>query len=58
MILDYATDSRVNGVEVDPTACQYILKEIVIENPATSLKVMLDAHIGATADIRAFLCNK
>ena len=54
VISDYATDSRVNGVEVDPTACQYISKEIVIENPATSLKVMLDAHIGATADIRAF----
>ena len=54
VISDYAADSRVNSVGSDPTACQYISKEIVIENPATSIKVMLDAHINATADIRAF----
>ena len=54
VISNYATDSRVNSVESDPTACQYISKEIVIENPATSLKVILDAHINASADIRAF----
>ena len=53
-IADFATDSRVNTVTSDPTACQYISKEIIIENPATSLRVMLDAHVNSTSDIRAF----
>ena len=52
VITNIATDSRVNGVFTDPTACQYISKEIVLENPATSLKVILDAHINNYSDIR------
>ena len=38
----------------DPTACQYITKEIILENNATSIKVMVDAHIHLDSDIRAF----
>ena len=38
VITNYATDNRVNGIETDPTAFQYLSKEITLENPATSLK--------------------
>ena len=53
-ITDFANDSRVNGILTDPSACQYISKEIGLENPATSLKVILDAHINNYSDIRVF----
>jgi hypothetical protein len=53
IIENYATDSRVSTITSDPTACQYISKEIVIENSASSIKVILSAHIGDDADIRA-----
>ena len=51
-ITDIANDSRVKQILTDPTACQYISKEITLENPATSLKVILDAHINDFSDIR------
>ena len=54
VITDYATDSRVDSIDEDPTACQYISKEIVLENSASSLKIILAAHINVEADIRAF----
>jgi len=54
VITNIATDSRVNGVFTDPTACQYISKEIVLENPATSIKIILDAHINDDSGIKAF----
>ena len=54
VITNYATDSRVNTIGTDPTACQYVSKEIVLENPATSIKILLDAHINSYCDIRAF----
>ena len=54
VIANYATDSRVNSTTKDPTACQYITKEIILENSATSLKILVDAHIHLESDIRAF----
>ena len=48
------TDNRVNSLNDDPTACQYISKENTLENPASSLKVILDSHINNYADIRVF----
>ena len=53
-ITNYATDSRVDSIDTDPTACQYISKEIVLENSASSLKIILAAHVNLEADIRAF----
>ena len=53
-ITDYANDSRVNGLLSDPTAFQYISKEITLENPATNLKILVSAHVSEEADIRAF----
>ena len=38
----------------DPTGCQYITKEISLENAATSIKILLAGHVHADADIRAF----
>ena len=54
VVTNYATDSRVDSIEEDPTACQYISKEIVLENSASSIKIILSAHINIDADIRAF----
>ena len=54
VITDYANDSRVNGIDSDPTAFQYISKEITLENSATSIKLLLNAHINLYSDIRAF----
>ena len=51
---DYATDPRVNTLFEDPSACSYLSKEITLENPASSIKVITDAHIPAECDIRAF----
>ena len=54
IITNYATDDRVKSVFDDPTACQYISKEIRLENPATSIKVLLAGHIHVDANVRAF----
>ena len=54
VIGDYITDPRVNSLTDDPTACQYLSKELNLENPATSIKILLGAHIHLDAEIRAF----
>jgi hypothetical protein len=54
VIDNYATDNRVNSIGTDPSSFQYISKEINLENPATSIKILLDAHINNYCDIRAF----
>ena len=54
VITDYATDNRVNTIGTDPSAFQYISKEITLENPATSIKILLDGHLNNYCDIRAF----
>jgi hypothetical protein len=56
IITDYATDPRVDTVDEDPTGCQYISKEIVLENPASSIKIILAGHFTEVNDIRAFYC--
>ena len=54
VIDDYTIDRRVNVVGTDPTAFQYISKEMSLETPASSIKIILDAHINKYCDIRAF----
>jgi hypothetical protein len=54
VIQNYATDARVDTINGDPSAFQYISKEITLENPASSIKIILDAHINLYSDIRAF----
>jgi len=53
-ITDYATDNRTASIFEDPTAFQYISKEISLETPATSVKVILNAYINSYCDVRAF----
>ena len=54
VISNYVTDSRVNGIDTDPTAFQYLSKEISLENPATSLKIIVDVYKDRDADVRGF----
>ena len=54
VIENYETDARVDTIDEDPSAFQYISKEITLENPASSIKIILDAHINLYSDIRAF----
>jgi len=53
-ISNYVTDNRVNSLTEDPTAFQYLSKEINLENPASSIKILVNAHINLNCDIRAF----
>jgi hypothetical protein len=52
VITDVATDRRVNTVFEDPTSFQYRSKEITLENSATSIKVIVAAHINNYSNIR------
>jgi hypothetical protein len=54
VITDYINDQNANSILSDPTACQYISKEIVLEEPATSIKLILDAYCNNECDIRSF----
>lgn len=53
VVQNYATDSRVNTLDQDPSAFQYISKEINLENGASSIKILVNAHINQYCDIRA-----
>ena len=53
-ITNYIEDSRVNTLFDDPTACQYVSRENSLANSASSIKVILDAHINEFSDIRAY----
>jgi len=53
-ITNYKEDSRVNSLLDDPTSCQYVSRENTLANSASSMKVLLSAHINEFSDIRAF----
>ena len=53
-IIDYVWDKRVNSMFDDPSACVYVSKENVLQNGATSIKLMMSAHINVYSEIRAF----
>ena len=52
VIANYATDSRVDSIFDDPTAFQYISKEIGLETPSTSIKVIMNAYVNSYCDMR------
>ena len=54
VVTNFATDSRVDTVSEDPTAFQYLSKAIRLENPATGLKIIVDAYNNLDSNIRAF----
>ena len=53
-VANYKTDPRVNTIDEDPHAMQYVSKENTLINSATSIKIMFDAHINEYADVRCF----
>jgi len=53
-VTNYATDFRVNSFQDDPSRFIYVTKNIVLENPATSLQVLMDAYVQDACDIRVF----
>ena len=53
-VSNYATDFRVNSFVNDPDRFIYVTKNIILENPATSLQVILDAYVPDVCDIRVF----
>ena len=50
----YASDNRVNSLFDDPNAFQYLSKEIALENPASSVKIIANVYLNDSCDIRAF----
>ena len=50
----YVTDNRVNSMFDDPNAFQYLSQEVMLENPASSIKIMANVYLNASCDIRAF----
>jgi hypothetical protein len=51
-ISDYSTDNRVNDLVNDPHAAVYISNTVVLDKPASSLKVIVSAYRDSTADFR------
>tara|TARA_B100001564_G_scaffold121475_1_gene101360 strand:- start:25870 stop:33417 length:7548 start_codon:yes stop_codon:yes gene_type:complete len=53
-ITNFATDPRVTGIPNDPNSMIYVTKNVLLENPASSLKVFLDGYVANTSDVRVF----
>ena len=53
-ITDYVNDSRVNSIIDDPNSFYYVSNNINLENPSTSIQLLLDAYVNNYGDIRAF----
>ena len=51
-VTDYADDPRTNKLKNDPHSSIYVSNKIELENPATSLKVLLTAYRDESADFR------
>jgi hypothetical protein len=51
-ISNYVTDARSNQLTGDPHSAVYLSKRIDLQQPATSLKVMVGACIHSSADFR------
>ena len=51
---NYATDSRTNQLEDDPHGSIFVTKRIDLEQPATSLKVLVGASVQPESDFRVF----
>jgi hypothetical protein len=51
-ISDYAFDGDVNLVEGDPHSAVYVSRKVSLQQPATSLKVLLSSYRHSSADFR------
>lgn len=53
-VQNYATDNRVATLENDPSSFVYATNTIQLEAPASSIKVIVAAHVNLNTDLRAF----
>ena len=53
-VASYEDDLRVNSVREDPDRFFYITKNVVLENPATSLEVIIEGYVPDLCDLRVF----
>ena len=53
-VTDYISDSRVKSYRDDPNAFLYVSSPILLENPATAIKLMISASIHQSSDVRGF----
>jgi hypothetical protein len=53
-ISDYVNDDRVSTLKDDPSSFVYATKPISLENPASSIKVYMNAYINMENDVRCF----
>ena len=53
-ISDYSTDPRVNTYTNDPNAFIYVSSPISLQNPASSIKLLISGSIHESNDIRGF----
>ena len=53
-IENFATNYKVKTVVDDPCRFFYVTKNIVLDNPSTSLKVILDGYVNTANDLRVF----
>ena len=51
-ITNYATDDRVSSLENDPSSFVYATSTLSLENSATSIKVLVSAHVNIYSDLR------
>ena len=53
-VTDYVIDSRSNAIDGDPHASVFVTKSISLQQPATSLRVIVAANRQEDADFRVF----
>ena len=53
-VTNFATNYKVKGVSDDPCRFFYCTNLIQLENPSTSLKVILDSYVNTANDLRIF----
>ena len=52
--VNYAEDASVASITEDPHLFSYVTKPIKLENPASGIKVILDAYLNEECDLRVF----
>ena len=52
--MNYAEDASVASITGDPHLFTYVTKPIRLENPASGIKVILDAYLNDDSDLRLF----
>ena len=53
-VTNYKGDVRVKDIPNDPNSLMYVTKNIILENPATSLRVFVDGYVSNFNDVRMF----